>query len=292
MTESLSTTRAADSPSLPQWAQPGAKLIYSIADFDAEDEYTFEVLAASGGLSLGIRMGSQVVAAEARFTEQALLKAASNVTLSQGGADVDLGKAQTKALPPILISRAALETLLAGKSLTWKGIFGAPSVLASPTRQRATIQINGHAHPVPALLATSDEAALAVLADPVWPLVISIREADCFIELRALELPREHAQSPAPAARPRAGKSLSKAPSPGPSASPIRAAGVRRLEQKKGDGGSFWEARLDGEVLVIRYGKIGAAPFVKKQPLASVEAAERERERLIREKLKKGFVEV
>lgn len=68
---------------------------------------------------------------------------------------------------------------------------------------------------------------------------------------------------------------------------------ARRFELQTDKGGKFWEVRLEEEdFLHIRSGDIGKGATVQKKPFATADAATKEMERLIREKLKKGYVAV
>jgi predicted DNA-binding WGR domain protein len=53
----------------------------------------------------------------------------------------------------------------------------------------------------------------------------------------------------------------------------------------------FWQVEIEGNQLTVTYGKIGTAGQVKVTECASVEAAEKEANKLAAEKTKKGYVE-
>lgn len=56
-----------------------------------------------------------------------------------------------------------------------------------------------------------------------------------------------------------------------------------------GDSSKFWEPEVRGKKLVVKFGKIGTAGQVKEKVFASKAEATRERDRLVREKTKKGY---
>ncbi len=53
----------------------------------------------------------------------------------------------------------------------------------------------------------------------------------------------------------------------------------------------FWQIEIDGTNFTVTYGKIGTAGLAKVTECASIEAAEKEANKLISEKTKKGYVE-
>ncbi len=68
--------------------------------------------------------------------------------------------------------------------------------------------------------------------------------------------------------------------------------GSRRFELEDDDSSKFWEVVVQGELCTVRFGKIGAAGQKKPKKLATPEAAQKEADKLIREKTGKGYVEV
>lgn len=86
--------------------------------------------------------------------------------------------------------------------------------------------------------------------------------------------------SPAPAVAPAA------APSAGPGTP-----GARYFEFAEGTSSKFWEVRLDGETLTTRYGKLGTEGQTTEKELESKTLAFKEYDKLIAEKVKKGYVE-
>lgn len=288
--------REAPAPAAPPreplaWARKGVRLRYEIADFDATDLYTFEVLEADGGLALAIHMGDEEVAAAARFSEAALESATKIVAIAQGGADVDLRKEQTKAVPPIVLARAGAAKLAAGKSLAWKSEWSEPGKLEGAARASCAVRVDDAERPVAAITASSEQTTLTVLDDPRWPLVLARVEGDCHVRLEAIDTsragteaaPDEAKAKPAPPASAKA-----KAP-----AAPAASSGAaRRFEMSEGGSQKFWEVAVEGPALTVRFGKLGTAGTTQTKTLADAAAAAKEAEKLVREKTKKGYVAV
>jgi predicted DNA-binding WGR domain protein len=67
--------------------------------------------------------------------------------------------------------------------------------------------------------------------------------------------------------------------------------GSRRLELTDGASSKFWEVSVAAAVLTVRFGRIGTAGQVQARTLASPEQALAERDKLVREKLKKGYAD-
>jgi predicted DNA-binding WGR domain protein len=72
---------------------------------------------------------------------------------------------------------------------------------------------------------------------------------------------------------------------------PLPAGAARCFEFTEGGSQKFWQIAVDGTELVVSYGRIGTEGQVKRKPCPSADAARREAERLIREKLAKGYRE-
>lgn len=68
--------------------------------------------------------------------------------------------------------------------------------------------------------------------------------------------------------------------------------GSRRFEFEEDDSSKFWEVMVQDTSVIVRFGKIGSAGQKKPKKLASPEAAQKELEKLIREKTGKGYSEV
>lgn len=63
------------------------------------------------------------------------------------------------------------------------------------------------------------------------------------------------------------------------------------LSRKSEQAAKFWEVAVVDRSLTVRFGKIGTNGQTKVKEFASNTEAEAESEKLIREKLKKGYVE-
>jgi predicted DNA-binding WGR domain protein len=282
---SASRAEAAPSPveTAPlHWARAGVVLTYDIADFDAADTYRFEVLASDAGLALKIVMDeSEVVAEHARFAEAALDAAKKQVSIQQGGADVDLTVEQTSTVPPILLPRASHKKLAAGKSAPWKSEWSEAKSLEPSSKGPVMITVDGAPHAVATLKAGADGAEVTVLNDARWPLVIERVEGDCHLRLVSIELAKATEAAAAPKAAP--AKTIATPES--------EATGARHFEMVEGSSAKFWEVSVAGSALTTRFGKLGTAGQASTKDLGSIEAAEKEMAKLIREKTKKGYVE-
>ncbi len=64
-----------------------------------------------------------------------------------------------------------------------------------------------------------------------------------------------------------------------------------RLTCTEGGSSKFWEGQAEGASLTVRFGKIGTDGQTKPKTFASAAAAEKELQKLIKEKLGKGYVE-
>ena len=67
---------------------------------------------------------------------------------------------------------------------------------------------------------------------------------------------------------------------------------MRRFEYIRGNQAKFWEVVRKGAVLTTASGKIGKTPKKKTKQLADYMAAEQEFDRLIRDHLRRGYIEV
>ena len=67
--------------------------------------------------------------------------------------------------------------------------------------------------------------------------------------------------------------------------------GARYFELVEGTSSKFWEVKLDGESVTTRYGKIGTAGQTTEKALDSKAGAFKEYDKLVAEKVKKGYVE-
>jgi predicted DNA-binding WGR domain protein len=63
------------------------------------------------------------------------------------------------------------------------------------------------------------------------------------------------------------------------------------LEFQEGTSSKFWRARVEDGTLYVNYGKIGSAGQTQVKDFGSSDVAEREYDKLVREKRKKGYVD-
>jgi DNA ligase-1 len=86
----------------------------------------------------------------------------------------------------------------------------------------------------------------------------------------------------APASQAAAGTESHAAPTPGE---------ARYFELTDEKSNKFWEIRIEGARLLTRYGKLGSAGQTTLKELASEAVATAERDKLIAEKRRKGYLE-
>lgn len=67
---------------------------------------------------------------------------------------------------------------------------------------------------------------------------------------------------------------------------------MRRFELEEGTSKKFWEVSTDGPSLTVHFGRIGTAGQTKTKDLDTPDAARDELDKLVREKTKKGYLEV
>jgi predicted DNA-binding WGR domain protein len=72
-------------------------------------------------------------------------------------------------------------------------------------------------------------------------------------------------------------------------ASPYDHLAFRRLHYREGSSDKFWEAATDENKLVVRWGKRGSKGQIQLKTFPDSEAAQKEMERSIREKLGAGY---
>lgn len=65
-----------------------------------------------------------------------------------------------------------------------------------------------------------------------------------------------------------------------------------RLESAENGIGKYWEIRREGSTLVVQYGRLNGKPSRLVKPFENYSIAEREMEKLIRQKMAKGYVKV
>ena len=109
----------------------------------------------------------------------------------------------------------------------------------------------------------------------------------------------EEPAEPAPLVEEKAVQPVPKVPpvvpptaTPPPTPTPVGSVGsVRRFEFVGGSSQKFWEISLAGNSFTVRFGRIGTAGQSQTKSFADEEKAKREAEKLIAEKVKKGYVE-
>lgn len=81
-----------------------------------------------------------------------------------------------------------------------------------------------------------------------------------------------------------------------PAAAPAKKAkssgSARRFEFVEGSSSKFWEIQLEGSSFTTKYGKIGTDGQISLKEYDSPEKAQKEYDKLVAEKTKKGYVEV
>lgn len=133
------------------------------------------------------------------------------------------------------------------------------------------------------------EEIQAAVRDAVVPLLLR-RGTDPLLEapLPWLAVARPRAVARAVARASASPRAVARAiPRPSPSTSP--GGTTRRFEH---GGTKFWEIAVVGTSFTVRYGKVGANGRTQTKSYASAEDATREAEKKVREKTRKGYVEV
>jgi cell wall assembly regulator SMI1/predicted DNA-binding WGR domain protein len=67
---------------------------------------------------------------------------------------------------------------------------------------------------------------------------------------------------------------------------------MRRFEFKEGSSNKFWEVAIAGNTLTVRFGRVGTAGQEKEKKLANAALAQKEQDKLVAEKVAKGYKEV
>ncbi len=67
---------------------------------------------------------------------------------------------------------------------------------------------------------------------------------------------------------------------------------ARRFEFEEGGSSKFWEVSVDGSDMTVTYGRIGTSGQTKTKSFATSDAAQKEADKLVLEKTKKGYAEV
>jgi predicted DNA-binding WGR domain protein len=63
------------------------------------------------------------------------------------------------------------------------------------------------------------------------------------------------------------------------------------LEFEEGTSSKFWRARVEGKTLYVNYGKIGSAGQTQVKDFGNADGAQKEYDKLVREKRKKGYID-
>ena len=80
-------------------------------------------------------------------------------------------------------------------------------------------------------------------------------------------------------------------PVPPPPAEVEAAGGTRSLRFEQGSSRKFWRAGVHGNELRVTYGRIGSTGQNNVKQFDSAERAQREMNKLVEEKLRKGYIE-
>ncbi|HVU55105.1 MAG TPA: AAA domain-containing protein [Puia sp.] len=100
---------------------------------------------------------------------------------------------------------------------------------------------------------------------------------------------REVVQEAAPVVEKPAAVSLRPEETGGSPVSPYDHLAFRRLHHKENGSDKFWEAATDSNKLIVRWGRSGTKGQIQLKSFPDEEAAKKEMEKLIREKLNKGY---
>lgn len=107
----------------------------------------------------------------------------------------------------------------------------------------------------------------------------------------------DEAPKPKAAQVPAAKKAVAEKPAATPKAPPAAGAsksgeaGARYFEFVDGGSSKFWEIKLEGTAFTTRYGKIGTEGQISMKEYESEEKAQREHDKLVAEKTRKGYWE-
>src|SRR5438105_15788772 len=66
---------------------------------------------------------------------------------------------------------------------------------------------------------------------------------------------------------------------------------MRTFEFRDGKSNKFWNIDLKGNAFTVTFGRIGSAGQTQKKELADAARAQKEHDKLVKEKLAKGYVE-
>lgn len=178
---------------------PGAVLRYEMADFDAADNYEFQILETDEQLVLSSAFEDGEPEAVVGFSTQGLGSSRTIAVLSQGSwlsaaleqptHDGECDRLDAD-LPPFLLSRAMLLELRAGGTRLrseWAPPGTGPEPLSLSERTTAEVEIDGEPHELDVLVASGDGVELTVVDDEAWPLVLERVEGDNYWRLLAID---------------------------------------------------------------------------------------------------------
>jgi predicted DNA-binding WGR domain protein len=93
----------------------------------------------------------------------------------------------------------------------------------------------------------------------------------------------------APAAKAASKPKAEKKPAAKPAAAPAASGGWLRYEFSEGTSNKFWEIKLEGSAFQTKYGRIGTPGAVTLKEFDSPDKAKKEYDKLVAEKVKKGY---
>jgi predicted DNA-binding WGR domain protein len=93
-------------------------------------------------------------------------------------------------------------------------------------------------------------------------------------------------------AKPAKTAKATKAAKPTPKAEKTADDGAQRFELSEGSSNKFWVVRLEGSAVITTYGRIGSEGQSTMKELDNLAEAEKERDKLIASKVKKGYERV
>lgn len=178
---------------------PGALLRYEMADFDASDNYEFQILETDDQLVLSSAFEEGEPEAVIAFSNESLTDSRTIAVLSQGSwlsaaleeptRDDECDRLDAD-LPPFLLSRTQLMELRAGATRLrreWAPPGSQPGQLTLKERVVVEVEIDDEPQEFTALVAAGDGVEVTVIDDEAWPLVVERIEGDNFWRLLALD---------------------------------------------------------------------------------------------------------
>jgi DNA ligase-1 len=185
---------------------------------------------------------------------------------------VKTGSVTAEVTPETRKAWEGMVSELLGEPETVTLAFGRTQWEATRTGATITLKFGSDAVKTKTETFASVEEAKAALAE-----MVAEKRDDGFTEPAAAVVEEANPAPPADA-----GATPKPAPRPG---------GRRRFEFVEGTSSKFWEVWLEGSELRTCYGRIGSNGVTTVKPFPDVAAAEKARDKLIREKTGKGYVE-